>query len=67
MELTWLLRQPVVKGALAGLLSAVLVDLRALRASPHGLDGFDLKVAVIHWAIGAISGASMALGIQEVS
>ncbi|MBX3117864.1 MAG: hypothetical protein KF784_02280 [Fimbriimonadaceae bacterium] len=58
MEMSW---RAVVVGALAGLLSAAVVDVNAW-ARAEG--DFDWSLAVRRWVAGAVTGASAALGIS---
>ncbi|HUU46366.1 MAG TPA: hypothetical protein VM118_11605 [Acidobacteriota bacterium] len=51
---------PLVKGILGGLITAVLVDLRAWNASSLP---FNWKAAVTHWLIGALSGAGFGAAV----
>lgn len=69
MELMWILRQPVTRGALAGLLSAVVVDLHALTKFNNWSElwAYDFGRASFRWVVGAVTGAMAALGLQGVA
>jgi hypothetical protein len=63
----------VLVGALAGFVSAVLVDLnawsRSVSSEPENMDGlaaFDWSLAVRRWISGAVSGAMTAGGFASV-
>lgn len=63
-----LLNQPIVKGALAGLLSAAAVDIQAFRAfkSLNDLVAYSWGLAAFRWAQGAIVGALTAAGLGAI-
>ena len=58
-------QNPMVKGAIAGLLSAALVDFAAFRAwqSYDDVRRFDWRMAAFRWAQGVVVGAVTAAGI----
>lgn len=55
---------PLVRGALAGFISALAVDINAFKADNMDWAHFNLKIAAKRWLIGAALGAIAALGIQ---
>jgi hypothetical protein len=64
MDLT-LLQHPLVKGAIAGLVSAALVDFAAFRAfdSFDDIKTYNWTTAVFRWWQGAMIGLATAAGI----
>ena len=58
----------ILKGALTGFAAAFVVDLNEFRRwrKWDDLYGFDWRIAVIRWAIGAASRAVAAAGLGSV-
>lgn len=63
----YLLRLPVVRGALAGMVAAARVDYIAFKAwrSFHDIATYDWRTAMWRWTQGAIVGAITAIGIEH--
>ena len=63
-----LVRNPILKGALAGLLSAALVDFAAFRSwqSLHDATSYAWSTALFRWGQGAVVGAVTSAGIGAV-
>ena len=59
------LHNPIVKGALSGLVSAAVVDLHAFRTWKSGSEfkSYDWGTAALRWGQGIISGALAAAGL----
>jgi hypothetical protein len=56
---------PVVKGAIAGAISAATIDINAFRAwkNAHDFVEYDWGTAVFRWAQGALMGILTAIGL----
>lgn len=63
------LQNPLVRGALTGLLAAAVVDFAAFRSwkSVNDALAYDWKVAAWRWFQGAVSGLLAALGFGAVA
>ncbi len=55
----------IVAGAVSGLVTAVLIDINAWSKAPSG-SPFDWKLAFKRWVAGAVSGATAALGVDQM-
>ena len=66
--MTQLLQNPIVKGALSGLVSAAVVDLHAFRGfkSKNELAAYDWGTALLRWGQGIIGGALTAAGLGMI-
>lgn len=67
-EARWLLRLPVVRGAIAGALVALKVDFDAFRSFQTIDDAAQYRwsTALLHLVQGAMNGAGVAAGISEL-
>jgi hypothetical protein len=63
------LAYPAVRGALAGLISAALVDFGAFRSWKNFHDAYvyDWKTAAFRWCQGAVIGAVTGSGLSVIS
>lgn len=63
------LQLPIVRGAIAGILSAAVVDLHAFRSFKQWGDftTYDWSVASFRWFSGAVTGAIAGLGLGAIS
>ena len=68
-EMQTVLAYPAVRGALAGLISAALVDFAAFRSwkNFHDAAEYDWSTASWRWCQGAIVGAVTSSGISGLS
>ena len=68
MDTSPFLEHPAVKGALTGLMTAMLVDYAAFRGWKSYDDAFtyEWRVALWRWLQGFVSGAVAGLGLEVV-
>lgn len=68
MDLQQVLGHPVVRGAITGLISAVMVDYGAFRKwqSFDEAKTYDWRVAAWRWVQGLVAGAVSAAGLDAV-
>jgi hypothetical protein len=61
----FVLRQPLVKGAIAGFLAAAAIDFQAFRTwkSFDDAHAYNWRLAAWRWLQGAVTGALVALGL----
>ena len=61
---------PIIGGALAGLLSAIMVDLHAWQNDGFAFSwakNFNWQVAATRWATGAVTGTLAGLGVSSLA
>lgn len=57
-------QHPIVRGAVLGLWSALVVDLSIwLKSTTWKIEGFDVRVASKRWVTGGVAGAMGAAGL----